>query len=137
MGKTRNNSSDFGHFPGLYCWFCILGLLGTSVNAAENSYPEQSMKPQKLELDELLKMDLRELTNIEVSLASRVEEKQFSAPGAVYVLTQEDIHRSGHRRLPEILRLVPGLHVAKIDQNKWSVSIRNSQTRFSSVNVSS
>jgi len=132
MGRTRNNLSDFGHFPGLYCWFCILGLLGTSVNAAENSYPGQSMKTQKLELDELLKMDLRELTNIEVSLASRVEEKQFSAPGAVYVLTQEDIHRSGHRRLPEILRLVPGLHVAKIDQNKWSVSIRNSQTRFSS-----
>lgn len=86
----------------------------------------------ELDLDALLQLDLRQLMNIDVSLASRIEEKQFRAPAAVYVLTQEDIRRSGHRRLPEILRMVPGLHVAKIDANKWAVSSRNNQSRFTS-----
>lgn len=85
-----------------------------------------------LGLDELLMMELSELANIEVSLASRIGEKQFQAPAAIYVLTKKDIRRSGLRRLPEILRLVPGLHVAKLDANKWAVSSRNSLSRFTS-----
>lgn len=84
------------------------------------------------EFDELMQMDLRQLMNIDISLASRIDEKQFDAPAAVYVLTQEDIRRSGHRRLPELLRMVPGLHVGKIDANKWAVSSRTGQTRYSS-----
>jgi len=84
------------------------------------------------ELDPLFLLPLDELMNVDVALTSRKEEKQFNAPAAVYVLTQEDIHRSGHRRLSEILRMVPGLHVAKIDANKWVVSSRNNQLRYSS-----
>ena len=83
-------------------------------------------------LDELITMELHELANIEVSLVSRIGEKQFQAPAAIYVLTKMDIRRSGLRRLPEILRLVPGLHVAKLDANKWAVSSRNSLSRFTS-----
>ena len=94
--------------------------------------PTHARDDASLGLDELLMMELRELANIEVSLASRIGEKQFQAPAAIYVLTKKDIRRSGLRRLPEILRLVPGLHVAKLDANKWAVSSRNTASRFTS-----
>ncbi|MHC4405379.1 MAG: TonB-dependent receptor plug domain-containing protein, partial [Planctomycetota bacterium] len=52
------------------------------------------------------------------------------SPAAVFVITQEMIRRSGARSIPELLRMVPGLHVARIDANKWSVSSRGFSSRF-------
>jgi len=95
-----------------------------------NSIPVDESK--EANLTDLLKLSLGDLMNVSINLASRSDEKQFKAAAAVYVLTSEDIKRSGHRRIPEILRLIPGVNVAKQDANKWAVSIRNSQTRFSS-----
>ena len=94
--------------------------------------PSASVNASGLALQDLVKMDLRSLMGIDISLASRNEENQFTVPAAAYVLTQEDIRRSGLRRLPEILRLIPGMHVAKIDTNKWEISMRNLQSRFNS-----
>lgn len=88
--------------------------------------PEQNSR-----LGELLHLDIDDLMRLPVRLASRSDEAQFQAPAAAYVITQDDIRRSGLRRLPELLRLVPGLHVGKIDANKWAISSRNTQSRFS------
>lgn len=52
------------------------------------------------------------------------------SPAAVFVITQEMIRRSGARSVPELFRLVPGLHVARIDANKWSISSRGFSSRF-------
>ena len=52
------------------------------------------------------------------------------SPAAVFVIDQEMIHRSGARSIPELLRMVPGLHVARIDATKWSVSSRGYSSRF-------
>ncbi|MGD8939576.1 MAG: Plug domain-containing protein, partial [Gammaproteobacteria bacterium] len=76
-------------------------------------------------MDELLQLDLTELANLKVVLPTRLSERQFDAPSAIYVITQEDIRRSGLTRIPEILRMVPGLHVGKLDNNTWSVSSRS------------
>ena len=54
-----------------------------------------------------------------------------ASPAAVYVLTQDDIRRSGATSIPEVLRLVPGVEVARIDSNKWAVGIRGFGTRLS------
>ncbi|MGE0862803.1 MAG: TonB-dependent receptor plug domain-containing protein [Vicinamibacterales bacterium] len=67
---------------------------------------------------------LEDLLNIEVTSASKKEEGLFQTAAAVHVLTNEDIRRSGATNLPDVLRLVPGLHVATIDGNKWAVSAR-------------
>ena len=62
--------------------------------------------------------------NIEVQItsASKRSEKVSDTAAAVYVITQEDIRRSGATSIPEALRLAPGLHVAHIDANKWTVA---------------
>ena len=52
------------------------------------------------------------------------------SPAAVYVLTAEDIERSGQRTIPDLLRMVPGMEVARIDANKWAVTSRGFETRF-------
>jgi iron complex outermembrane receptor protein len=40
------------------------------------------------------------------------------------VITQDEIRRSGLTKLPDIFRLVPGLHVANVNANEWAVSVR-------------
>lgn len=85
---------------------------------------------QTLDMDALFNMDIAELLNVDVSLSSRKEERQFTLAAASYVITQEDIQRSGHRSIPELLRLVPGFHVGKIDANKWGINSRSSTNQF-------
>lgn len=89
-------------------------------------------EPATAPIDRLLSLDLAELIGVKVTLASRAEESAFTAPSAMYVISAEDIRRSGHRRLPELLRMVPGLHVGKIDADHWAISSRNAQNRFTS-----
>jgi iron complex outermembrane recepter protein len=79
---------------------------------------------------DLTTKDLDELMNIEVTSASRKEEKLFEIPAAVYVITQEDIRRSGLTSIPEILRMVPGLNVARINESTWAISTRGFNHRF-------
>ncbi len=52
------------------------------------------------------------------------------AAAAIFVITQEDIRRSGATSIPEALRLVPGLEVARIDENKWAIGSRGFNGRF-------
>jgi iron complex outermembrane receptor protein len=70
---------------------------------------------------ELSPEQLFEATVVSVS---RTSEKLIEAPAAVYVLTNEDIIRSGATSIPEALRLVPGVQVAQVNANNWAVSVR-------------
>lgn len=74
------------------------------------------------QVDDLLAMDFQRLLDVQVSAATRNEERAFSIPAALFVLSSEDIRRSGHRHLADLLRDVPGLHVGRFDGNKWAVS---------------
>lgn len=62
---------------------------------------------------------------------SKKKENAFDAPSATYVLSSEEIRRSGATSIPESLRLVPGLQVARIDGNKWAISARGFNGQFS------
>jgi iron complex outermembrane recepter protein len=72
----------------------------------------------------LMQLSLAELGNVKVTTASKEPEEVWTTPAAVYVITQEDIRRSGATNFPDILRLAPGVEVAQIDSDHWSVSIR-------------
>lgn len=67
---------------------------------------------------------LADLMKIEITSASRKEQRLFDTPSAVYVITGEDIRRSGLTSVPELLRLAPGVQVAQINGTKWAVSVR-------------
>lgn len=69
-------------------------------------------------------LSLAELGNIEVTTAAREPERVMRTTAAVYVITQEDIERSGVTTIPDALRLAPGVEVAQIDSHDWSVGIR-------------
>ncbi len=75
-------------------------------------------------------LDIEELMNIEVKIATRKKQRLSETPAAVYVITQEELRRSGFRSIPEALRMVPGMNVARIDANKWAISIRGFNSRF-------
>jgi iron complex outermembrane receptor protein len=80
---------------------------------------------------DLTEVSLEDLMNIEVTPVSKSERRLISAPAAIFVITQEDVRRSGLSSLPEILRMAPGLDVAQIDGNKWAVSSRGFNAQFS------
>lgn len=78
--------------------------------------------PQTIE--DLRGLSIDELANLRVTSVSRRPEMLSRAPNAVYVITAEDIRRSGATSLPQALRLAPNLEVAQINAYSWSVTAR-------------
>lgn len=74
--------------------------------------------------DDLSGFSLEDLANVVVTSVSKKAESKNSAAAAIYVLTGEEIRAHGVRSLPEALRLVPGLSVARTDSQNWAVSAR-------------
>jgi len=79
---------------------------------------------------DLISMSLEDLMNIEVTSVSKKAEKLSEAAAAIFVLTQDDIKRSGCTSIPEVLRLVPGLEIARIDASNWAITARGFNSRF-------
>jgi iron complex outermembrane receptor protein len=79
----------------------------------------------------LRQLSLAELGNVEVTTTSKEPEQVWKTSAAIYVLTQDDIRRSGATSIPEVLRLVPGVEVARINSNVWSVGVRGFGSSFS------
>src|SRR5947207_18919 len=92
--------------------------LGSSVSAQNQGVPDIS------------RMSIEELMNVEVTSVAKRPQRVADAAAAVFVLTQEDIRRSGAASIPEALRMVPGLQVARIDENKWAIGSRGFNGRF-------
>ena len=62
--------------------------------------------------------------------AARREQKVSETSAAVFVLSQEDIRRSGATSIPEALRLVPGLQVSRINSSNWAITSRGFNDRY-------
>jgi iron complex outermembrane recepter protein len=80
---------------------------------------------------QLQQLSLEQLGDVEVTTVSKDPQQVLQTPAAVFVITQEDIRRSGATSIPEALRLAPGVEVAQIDGNHWSVAIRGFAGQFS------
>ena len=75
-------------------------------------------------LDLLKQLSLEELANLKVSIVSKRPERLADTAAAAFVITADDIRRSGATSIPDLLRIVPGLNVARIDAMEYSVSSR-------------
>ena len=76
-------------------------------------------------------LSLEQLGNIEVTTVSKEPEAVRKTPAAIYVITQEDIQRSGANNIPEALRLAPGVEVARITTGEYAIGIRGFNSRLS------
>jgi iron complex outermembrane receptor protein len=82
----------------------------------------------QLDID-ITQASIEDLLNIKITSASKKAELLAHVSAAIYVLTSDDIRRSGVTSIPEALRLAPGVQVARVDANKWAVSIRGFNSR--------
>jgi iron complex outermembrane receptor protein len=73
---------------------------------------------------DIAELSLEQLASITVTTASRRAEALVDAPASIYVITAEDIRRSGANSIPELLRLAPNLQVARADNSQYAISAR-------------
>ena len=90
-------------------------LLGVCCSAAAAELPSTR---------ELAELSLEQLANLEITSVSKKPERLSDAPASVYIITGEDIRRSGVTSLPEALRLAPNLEVARRDSSQYAISAR-------------
>lgn len=69
-------------------------------------------------------LSLDQLRNLKVTSVSKKEERAFDAAAAIYVITDKDIKSSGVTSIPEALRMVPGLEVARVNSHSWAITSR-------------
>lgn len=83
---------------------------------------------------EILSKDIKELmqTDVVVTSVSKRPQPLHQTASAVFVVTQEDIRRTGAVNIMEALRIVPGVQVSKINQNRYAISIRGFNRRLGS-----
>jgi iron complex outermembrane recepter protein len=98
--------------------FAILGFL------ASPARPQQSST-------DLTTKSLEDLMNVEVTSVSKSEQTLSRTASAIFVITAEDISRSGATNIPDLLRMAPGMDVAQINANTWAVSARGLNGEFS------
>lgn len=82
------------------------------------------------EFADLSSLSLEEMLNVEVSLVSRRAQRIGDAPASVFVITRRDIEQSGLTSIPELLRLVPGVHVQRIQSGRWAIGTRGQPGQF-------
>ena len=122
IGILRNcksySSTTVTKFFKLAVLVCIFGMSATAPAFAES-------------LDDFVGLSLEDLLDVEVTSVSRKAESLRSTAAAIHVISQNDIRNSGATSIPELLRMVPGIHVARMSQNIWAVGVRGFNSRFS------
>lgn len=100
----------------------------TPTASGQNAVVEQASTEPTAE--NLTNLSIEELLAVEVTSVSKKKERKQDAAAAIYVLTQEDIRRSGATNIPDLLRTVPGVDVARLTSSTWSVTVRGFGGRY-------
>jgi iron complex outermembrane receptor protein len=97
----------------------VLALLLPLAGRAQDAAP-----PPPEPANPYLKLSLEELMAVDITSVARKPGKILDAAAAITVITPEDIATSGLTSLPELMRLAPGVEVARINSSTWSVTSR-------------
>jgi iron complex outermembrane receptor protein len=103
-------------------------VLAASPASATTAGLETVPAPPRRDLTDL---SLAELAALEVTTLGRVPESRAHVPAAVFVITQQDIRRSGATTLAEALLLAPGIQLSRINANQWAIGMRGFASRLS------
>ncbi|WP_373097499.1 TonB-dependent receptor plug domain-containing protein [Zhongshania sp.] len=91
---------------------------------APNAFALNSEPMLVARVDDLANLSLESLMNIDVVSVSKRSEPLQQSAAAVFVLNGSEIIRSGVKSIPEALRLIPGLQVARLDSHTYAITAR-------------
>ena len=84
----------------------------------------------KAEEQDLTGLTIEELMGLKVTSVSKKVQNLSDSAAAIFVITNDDLKKSGVTNIPDALRMVPGVNVSRIDSNKWAVNSRSANSRF-------
>ena len=108
----------------------VLALVLVLLLSATRVCHAASDRQAKEKSPDFTQFSLEELKNVVIVSASKRPEKVADTAAAVYVITQDEIRRSGVTSIPEALRLAPGVYVARITATDWAINIRGLNGQF-------
>src|SRR6185369_1189470 len=103
--------------------FVVLACIMLLCSMKALSYGEASRQDSLTPLA-LKGKSLESLMAIDVTTVGKTDQTWGNVPAAVYVISSEDIRRSGKRSIPEVLRLAPNLEVSRVNGSQWAISAR-------------
>lgn len=116
---------------GRFCAVCCFGLGSVLLPCPAIAEVGRTLSSDQSQAHSgLTELSIEELMNIQVTSVAKRPQKLSESAAAIFVITQEDIRRSGMTSIPELLRMVPGLDVAQFDANKWAISSRGFNDLF-------
>jgi iron complex outermembrane receptor protein len=92
-----------------------------AMSAACSAFAADAQPPKAADLADL---SIEELANLQITSVSRRAELLSDAAASIYVVTGDDVRRSGVTSLPEALRLAPNLQVARVDARQYAIGAR-------------
>ncbi len=75
-------------------------------------------------------LSIEELMDVPVTSVGKKSQSLSDSAAAVFVISNNDLKRSGVTTIADALRMVPGLNVGTIDSNKWAITARGFNGRF-------
>lgn len=115
--SMRNWCNPFRYVKRISFCCAILSMLSTYPVAAEIAA-------------EVTGLSIEQLMEQTVTTVSKTDQAFADSAAAVFVISEDDIRRSAASSVPELLRHVPGIHVAQIDASKWAITARGFNGRF-------
>jgi iron complex outermembrane receptor protein len=73
---------------------------------------------------ELSRMSLADLTHVDLISVSKCQQTLNTAAAAIFVITRDDILRSGAHSIPEALRLAPNVQVSQLTASSYAITAR-------------
>lgn len=116
---TRKTRRHFARRMNRILAFAVLTATLPSPSGAQQKPPD------------LTNASLEDLMNVEVTSVSKKEQKLSHTASAVFVITAEDIRKSGATNIPDLLRMVPGIQVAQINSDTWAITARGFNGQYS------
>ncbi len=111
----QHRRQRLAHWIILVCFFLTASLRSLDSSAAEIRSGTE---------DDLTLLPFEELIRVKVTTVSKKPEKLFESASAIYVITGDEIRRSGYVTIAEALRLAPGMQVARLGSSEWAISAR-------------